>query len=274
MKFRSRTDWEFVQALVKKDVLTIKKIVESDDFDIEDYICLPSINEEEDIFEDDFEYEVSVESLDADILTFIDQLGGEHNHTPLTLACYADSLELVKLLVGADINTTYECGRSILPLDIAISNNNTNLALFLLRQGADPELKSTDGCCDSWDSIQTAIRQKNEEVLDFMVIHNEIELAPYIDELALYGLNRYIKAVVKNWQCRINNTLHTAEQAKNEEIINLMLEIGAGSHSAGYSGVSKVSDFLEAKVSDSGGSFHDKFKLSDSYILQASSIPD
>jgi len=236
MKFYSELEWKFIQALARRDFLAVQEVLEEDEFNLEKEIHLL-----DEVSLSDEEYEVDIESIDTEIFDFLNNFGCR-NYTPLTLACYMDSLELVKILVrkGSDVNAVGQPDNSRSALDISILNGNTELAIYLLNCGADPNFISADGCCDSWNSIQTTIWQKNEEVLN-AIVANDCELAPYLDDLALYGFNRHIRAVLMNWQTRINIALHSAKEANNIEAINLLLEAGADPKSDWNYGIQYVS---------------------------------
>ncbi|CAN6334840.1 unnamed protein product [Urochloa humidicola] len=68
-----------------------------------------------------------------------------HVNSPLMAACYAQSLECMKLLVeaGADVNFRSPSGPPVLFL--AVDDGLTNIVKFLLEVGADPNIRDEDG---------------------------------------------------------------------------------------------------------------------------------
>ncbi|KAF5247348.1 hypothetical protein FANTH_6439 [Fusarium anthophilum] len=67
------------------------------------------------------------------------------NCTPLFLACFAESKEIVKLLVdrGADINA--RCRQGQVPLHVSVENGNNGITDILISKGADVSVVDDDG---------------------------------------------------------------------------------------------------------------------------------
>jgi len=185
MKFYSKSEWEFIQAVAKKDLPAIQKLLQENEFCLNREFYIPDIDDsdqdnhrdcrafDEELPSDDWYYEckyqVNKEFLDIETKEFIDQYNG-YSYTPLSLACHESNLQLAQFLVEAGANVNYEPDSPYImyPIQVAskeiarylitkgvdtnstnmlgisavqeaISYGDTELAILLLENGADPE---------------------------------------------------------------------------------------------------------------------------------------
>jgi len=266
MKFVSSKVWKFLQAVATENLLTVRQLIEKEEFNLNQYFYILEADNLEEEETREYSYEVDLKLIDAEVIDFLKNLHSEtYSYTPLSIASWTGNLDLVRLLVesgadinydepspymffpiqlankdianyllskGADINATSVCGNSA--IEDALSSGDTELALFLLDNGADPTVESNDGWSSGWDSIQQAIWQKNETVLD-KISEKGFDLSNYLEDFSEQGLNRYIHIILKDWQAKVDKDWQTkidkafylATKAGNDEIVNLLLASGA-----------------------------------------------
>lgn len=275
MKFVSREIWEFLQAIAQGNISIIQELIEKK-LNLNQYFYILGIDDLDEEERLEYSYEVDLKLINTEVIDFIKKVhSGTYSYTPLSIACWTGNLDLVKLLVesgadinydenslymffpiqlankdiakyllskGADISATSVCGNS--PIENAISSGDTELALFLLENGADPTVESNDGWYDGWDSIQQAIWQKNETVLD-KIAEQGFDLSDYLQDFAEHRLNRYIHVILKNrqtegdkdWQTKIDRAFHSSTKSGNDEIVALLLASGANPNSENISNI-------------------------------------
>ena len=283
MKFVSREIWEFLQAIAQGNISIIQELTEKK-LNLNQYfyiLDIDNLDEEERL---EYSYEVDLSLIEPEVITFFGNLSSTtYSYTPLSVACWTGNLDLVKLLIeagadvnydqaspymffpiqlankniaeyllskGADINATSVCGNS--PVEDAISSGDKELALFLLDNGADPTIESNDGWHEGWDSIQQAIWQKNETVLD-KISEKGFDLSDYLQDFAEHGLISYIHTILKDWQIRvdkdwqakIDRAFHSSTKAGNDEIAALLLASGANPNSENISNIEESEYELE-----------------------------
>ena len=279
----SREIWEFLQAIAQGNISIIQELIEKK-LNLNQYFYILGIDDLDEEERLEYSYEVDLKLINAEVIDFIKKVhSGTYSYTPLSIACWTGNLDLVKLLVesgadinydenspymffpiqlankdidkyllskGADINATSVCGNS--PIEDAISSGDTELALFLLDNGADPNVESNDGWYDGWDSIQQAIWQKNETVLD-RIAEKGFDLSDYLKDFAEHGLNRYIHIILKDrqtkadkdWQTKIDRAFHSSTKSGNDEIAALLLASGANPNSESISNIEESEYELE-----------------------------
>jgi hypothetical protein len=189
MKFYSKSEWEFIQSVAKRDLPAIQKLLQENEFCLNREFYIPDIDDsDQDNHRDcrafneelppenwyyECKYQVNKELLDVETKEFIYQYNG-CSYTPLSLACHESNLELVQLLVEAGANVNYEpdspyilypiqvaskeIAKYLITKDVytdatnmlgisavqeAISYGDTELAILLLENGADPEYART-----------------------------------------------------------------------------------------------------------------------------------
>ena len=271
----SREIWEFLQAIAQGNISIIQELIEKK-LNLNQYFYILGIDDLDEEERLEYSYEVDLKLINTEVIDFIKKVhSGTYSYTPLSIACWTGNLDLVKLLVesgadinydenslymffpiqlankdiakyllskGADISATSVCGNS--PIENAISSGDTELALFLLENGADPTVESNDGWYDGWDSIQQAIWQKNETVLD-KIAEQGFDLSDYLQDFAEHRLNRYIHVILKNrqtegdkdWQTKIDRAFHSSTKSGNDEIVALLLASGANPNSENISNI-------------------------------------
>jgi ankyrin repeat protein len=81
----------------------------------------------------------------ANVNATIDARGPETGATPLLYAVVQNELPIAKLLIerGADVHSTYRSGRTA--LHIAANGGMTDIARFLLQNGANPNARDSAG---------------------------------------------------------------------------------------------------------------------------------
>lgn len=268
MKFYSKAEWEFIQAVAKRDLPAIQKLLQENEFCLNREFYIPDIDDsdqdnhrdcrafDEELPPDNWyyecKYEVNKEFLDIETKEFIYGYNG-CSYTPLSLACHESNLELVQLLVeaGADVNYEPDSPYIMYPIQVAskeiakylitkgvdtnstnelgisavqdaISDGDTELAILLLENGADPE-----------SALRVAIEEKNEMILD-KIIELGLDISICLENLVMHGLNHYVDMILKSWQTitneeqnKIDKALYAATEASNKEIISLLLASGA-----------------------------------------------
>ena len=268
MKFYSKAEWEFIQAVAKRDLPAIQKLLQENEFCLNREFYIPDIDDsdqdnhrdcrafDEELPPDNWyyecKYEVNKEFLDIETKEFIYGYNG-CSYTPLSLACHESNLELVQLLVeaGADVNYEPDSPYIMYPIQVAskeiakclitkgvdtnstnelgisavqdaISDGDTELAILLLENGADPE-----------SALRVAIEEKNEMILD-KIIELGLDISICLENLVMHGLNHYVDMILRSWQTitneeqnKIDKALYAATEASNKEIISLLLASGA-----------------------------------------------
>ena len=259
MKFVSREIWEFLQAIAQENISIIQELIEKK-LNLNQYFYILGIDDLDEEERLEYSYEVDLKLINAEVIDFIKKVhSGTYSYTPLSIACWTGNLDLVQLLVesGADINYDENSPYMFFPIqlankDNAISSGDTELALFLLENGADPTVESNDSWYDGWDSIQQAIWQKNETFLD-RIAEKGFDPSDYLKDFAEHGLNRYIHIILKDrqtkadkdWQTKIDRAFHSSTKSGNDEIAALLLASGANPNSENISNIEESEYELE-----------------------------
>ncbi len=107
-----------------------------------------------------------------------------NRHTPLTIACENNNMELAKILLdaGADVNGRYRKDVDI-PLHYAVESNKVELVKMLLDRGADVNIL---GWCYS-NVIESACKNKNIEMVKLLIDHgSDIYFKRWLKRSALH----------------------------------------------------------------------------------------
>ena len=248
MKFYSKSEWEFIQAVAKKDLPAIQNLLQEDEFCLNREFYIPDIDDsdqdnhrdcrafDEKLPPDNWYYEckykVNKEFLDIETKEFIYQNNG-CSYTPLSLACHESNLELVKLLVeaGADVNYEPDSPYIMYPIQVAskeiakylITKNVYTDATHMLGGSAVQEAISNgdtelailllESGADPESALRVAIEEKNEMILD-KIIELGLDISICLENLVIHGLNHYVDMILKSWQ-----TITSEEQNKIDKAL-------------------------------------------------------
>lgn len=247
MKFYSKAEWEFIQAVAKRDLSAIQKLLKENEFCLNREFYIPDIDDsdqdnprdcrdfDEELPPDDWyyecKYEVNKELLDIETKEFICQYNG-FSYTPLSLACHESNLELVQLLVeaGADVNYEPDSPYIMYPIQVAseeiakylitkgVDTNSTNelgtsaVEYAISNGGTELAILLLESGADLEYAVLEAIEQKNKTVLD-KIIELELDISICLEELVIHGLIDYVHMILKSWQNITSEEQHKIDKA-------------------------------------------------------------
>jgi ankyrin repeat protein len=172
---------------------------------------------------------------------------GVFGTTPLTLACLAGDLEMVRLLVAHGANVNSSTSSHSTPLLLAITADKTQVARFLLEKGADAKVVDDDGMTvlmmvGGGASVEfvrllvehgASVRAKgttfSRSVLLIMAAHADASVLQYI-------LEQGAQADINTKDTEGTTPLAEAAMNGNAGAVKLLLERGANPNIAGSDG--------------------------------------
>ena len=253
MKFYSKAEWEFIQAVAKRDLPAIQKLLQENEFCLNREFYIPDIDDsdqdnhrdcrafDEELPPDNWyyecKYEVNKEFLDIETKEFIYGYNG-CSYTPLSLACHESNLELVQLLVeaGADVNYEPDSPYIMYPIQVA----SKEIAKYLITKGVDTNSTNELGIsavqdaisdgdtelailllengADTESALRVAIEEKNEMILD-KIIELGLDISICLENLVMHGLNHYVDMILRSWQ-----TITSEDQNKIDKALYAAIE--------------------------------------------------
>lgn len=247
MKFYSKAEWEFIQAVAKRDLPAIQKLLQENEFCLNRELYIPDIDDsdqdnhrdcrafDEELPPDNWyyecKYEVNKEFLDIETKEFIYGYNG-CSYTPLSLACHESNLELVQLLVeaGADVNYEPDSPYIMYPIQVA----SKEIAKYLITKGVDTNSTNELGIsavqdaisdgdtelailllengADTESALRVAIEEKNEMILD-KIIELGLDISICLENLVMHGLNHYVDMILRSWQTITNEEQNKIDKA-------------------------------------------------------------
>ena len=247
MKFYSKAEWEFIQAVAKRDLPAIQKLLQENEFCLNREFYIPDIDDsdqdnhrdcrafDEELPPDNWyyecKYEVNKEFLDIETKEFIYGYNG-CSYTPLSLACHESNLELVQLLVeaGADVNYEPDSPYIMYPIQVA----SKEIAKYLITKGVDTNSTNELGIsavqdaisdgdtelailllengADTESALRVAIEEKNEMILD-KIIELGLDISICLENLVMHGLNHYVDMILRSWQTITNEEQNKIDKA-------------------------------------------------------------
>lgn len=162
---------------------------------------------------------------------------GSENKTALEVAILAKSNDLIGLLIMSGADPEKKCSEGILPIELALRENNTQAAVSIIGELKETEITLSDGC----PLLQRLIQNKNPETINALLLKmsadgkdENTDGTSYLCMVIRLAAPECTMSVIENNKGQLNREdsegnlpLHEAARRGNTALYRKMIELGA-----------------------------------------------